>query len=130
MNNLNSTEMTNLVSKMPLPEINKSRGEKTAEDQDKSLRKACADFESIFSYYLLKSMRAASPSSSLTSFPGKDVYNMLLDQKIAEDLSHKGNGLGLQTMLYKQLARNVLTNEQGTDKQGQDAGITGLIIKG
>ena len=125
MNNLIFTEMAN--SKASLPEINQNRGKKLGEDQEKSLRKACADFESIFSYYLLKSMRAATPSSSLLSFPGKDVYNMLLDQKIAEDLSHKGHGLGLQDMLYRQLSRNIGMNEQKTDEQGQDTEKIGLI---
>jgi len=129
MNNLVSAEIANTASRAPLPEVNRVRGEKTAEEQEQSLRKACADFESIFSYYLLKSMRAVTPSSSLLSFPGKDVYNMLLDQKIAEDLSHKGNGLGLQTMLYRQLSRDAGTNEQAADKQGQSAGKAGLIRK-
>jgi Rod binding domain-containing protein len=38
--------------------------------------------------------------------PGKDTYYMLMDQKVAEDLSRKGNGLGLQKMLYEQLTKN------------------------
>jgi len=127
MSDLISKGITSMASREPVTEINKTRGEKTAEEQDQSLRKACADFESIFSYYLLKSMRAATPSSSLLSFPGKDVYNMMLDQKIAEDLSHKGNGLGLQGMLYRQLSHDVVTNEQTADKQGQSAEKAGLI---
>lgn len=129
MNNLVSAGITDMASKASLSEINKNRGAKTAEDQEKSLRKACADFESIFSYYLLKSMRAATPSTSLLSFPGKDVYNMLLDQKIAEDLSHKGQGLGLQGMLYRQLSRSIVTDEQVADKQGQGTENAGLIRK-
>lgn len=52
---------------------------------------------------------------------------MMLDQKIAEDLSHKGNGLGLQGMLYRQLSHDVVTNEQTADKQGQSAEKAGLI---
>ncbi|MDR2861203.1 MAG: rod-binding protein [Syntrophobacterales bacterium] len=122
-----SPDMTNMISKTPLTEINKGYGKKTAEDQEKSLRKACADFESIFGYYLLKSMRAVTPSSPLLSFPGKDVYNMMLDQKIAEDLSHKGHGLGLKDMLYRQFSRSMTVNEQGTDKQFRSTGKAGLV---
>jgi len=105
--------MNGLVNMAPkaLPEINGNHG--AGKDQEKSLRKACADFESIFGYYLLKSMRAATPSSSLLSFPGKDTYNMLLDQKVSEELSQKGNGLGLQEMLYRQLSRSLLTDAKG-----------------
>ena len=84
-------------------------------EQEKQLRKACADFEAIFTYYLFKSMRDTVPSSGLTDrFPGKDTYNMMMDQKIAEELSKKGNGLGLKEMLYHQLAGKVLKDEKGT----------------
>jgi peptidoglycan hydrolase FlgJ len=71
------------------------------------IKKACQDFESIFTYQLLKTMRQTVPKgSSLGSSSGKDTYYMLMDQKVAEDLSKKGNGLGLQKMLYEQLTKN------------------------
>lgn len=71
------------------------------------IKKACEDFESIFTYYLLKNMRNTIPNSTKTNtLTGKDTYNMLIDQKIAEDLSRKGNGLGLKKMLFEQLTKN------------------------
>lgn len=73
---------------------------------DKKLRKACAAFESFMIYYLLKTMRRSVPQGGLfPNTPGKDTYNMMLDQKIAEKAAErKGGGLGLQKVLYDQLS--------------------------
>ncbi len=72
------------------------------------IKKACKDFESIFAYYLLKTMRQTIPKSTtgFGNFSGKDTYTMIMDQKLAEELSNKGKGLGLQKMLYEQLTKN------------------------
>ena len=71
------------------------------------IKKACQDFESIFTYYLLKTMRQTVPKNSgFGSLSGKDTYNMIMDQKVAEDLSRRGNGLGLQKVLFEQLTKN------------------------
>lgn len=77
-----------------------------AADRDRKLRKACANFEAMFTYYLMKSMRRTVPSlSTVNRFPGKETYDMIMDQKVAEDLSSRGNGLGIQDVLYRQLSR-------------------------
>ncbi len=81
---------------------------KQKKDDLQKIKKACKDFESIFAYYLLKTMRQTVPKSAtgLSNFSGKDTYTMIMDQKLAEELSNKGNGLGLQKMLYEQLTKN------------------------
>ena len=74
--------------------------------RDKKLRQACADFESIFYFNLFKEMRSTVPKSGLLpSAPGKETYQMMFDQKIAEDLARKGEGKGIQKILYEQLRR-------------------------
>jgi flagellar protein FlgJ len=71
--------------------------------QEKKLRKACADFESIFLYQMFKTMRNTIPQSGLTNkMTGKDTYQMMMDQKISEELAKKG-GMGLQGVLFNQL---------------------------
>jgi peptidoglycan hydrolase FlgJ len=93
------------------PEGTLAKGEKktsalSSAAQDKKLRQACADFESIFFSNLFKEMRRTIPQSGLLPpSPGKDMYQMMLDQKIAEDLSKRGEGMGLQKLLYEQLRR-------------------------
>jgi Rod binding domain-containing protein len=71
--------------------------------QEKKLRKACADFESIFLYQMFKTMRNTVPQGGLTNrMTGKDTYQMMMDQKVSEELANKG-GMGLQGVLYNQL---------------------------
>jgi len=74
--------------------------------EEQKLKKVCADFESLFVYNLLQTMRKTIPKgdSSMQSF-GKETYNMMFDQKVAEELSHTGGGMGLQKILYNQLKK-------------------------
>ena len=72
-------------------------------EKEKKLKKVCADFESIFIYHMLKKMRSTVPRNGLVNgMTGKDTYQMMMDQKVSEDLSNKG-GLGLQKMLFNQI---------------------------
>ena len=80
---------------------------KDRKEELQKIKKVCQDFESIFTYYLLKNMRQTIPKSqNVVSSSSKDTYNMIMDQKIAEDFSRRGNGLGLQRMLYEQMTRD------------------------
>ncbi len=72
---------------------------------DKKLEKACADFEAIFISYMFKNMRSTIPESGLNNFPGKDLYNAMIDQKVAEDLAERG-GIGIKDSLIRQLNGN------------------------
>jgi flagellar protein FlgJ len=91
------------VTAAPLPD-----GSMTNErpGKDERLRKACADFESLFIYYMFKTMHKTVPESGLLNkISGKDTYEMMMDQKVSEDLSKKG-GLGLQKMLFNQINKS------------------------
>ena len=78
-----------------------------SEADRKKLKKACADFESLFIYQLFKGMRQSIPQSGLMGkMPGKDTYEMMLDQKIADEMATKRDGIGLQKMLLEQMDRN------------------------
>lgn len=82
-----------------------SIAEKQAAEKEKKLKKACADFESILVYYLFKSMRKTVPASGLLDkSAGKDTYTMMMDQKVAEDVATRGDGLGIQKVLFRQLS--------------------------
>jgi flagellar protein FlgJ len=80
-----------------------SRKMKERAEQEEKLKKACADFESIFIYNMLQKMRSTVPKSGLlTEMQGKGTYNAMIDQKVAEDMAKNG-GLGLQKMLFDQI---------------------------
>ncbi len=78
---------------------------KYSKEDLKKLKKACADFESIFTYELLKTMRKTVPENKNGMNYGKDTYTMIMDQKLAESISNHGNGMGLQKVLYEQFTK-------------------------
>jgi len=82
-------------------------GQQASGISEEKLKKACADFEAVFINYMMKTMRRTIPQSGLNNFPGKDIYDTMVDQKVAEDLSKKNGGIGLQKMLLRQLNRSV-----------------------
>ena len=88
--------------------------------KDKDLRKACKEFESLFTYELLKSMRKTVEKCDLFhGGEGEEIYESMLDQ----ELSKKMGGYGvnsLSEMLYEQLSsRNSSTTGQ-ENYQGHD----------
>lgn len=84
--------------------------------QEKQLKKVCADFESMLVFQLLKTMRQTIPKNGLLKpSQGKETYEMMMDQKIADDLAHKGKGLGLQEMLYNQISKQNVKKLKSSD---------------
>jgi len=84
-----------------------------SEEEEKKLKKACADFEAIFISLMFRTMRQTVPTSGyFKAMPGKDVYTMMMDQKLAEELAHRGGGLGIQKMLYNQLNKPIKTDKE------------------
>lgn len=74
----------------------------TSEDQ-KELRKACADFEAIFTSIFLKAARrSVSQGGVFGNSNESKIYNSILDEKMAGQ-SALGSGMGLGEMLYQQL---------------------------
>jgi flagellar protein FlgJ len=93
----------------------KAQAERTATDEkartekEQKLKKVCRDFESILVYQLLKTMRQSIPKGGILGGSyGKDTYEMLFDKKIADDLAQNEHGLGMQKVLYNQLASKLI----------------------
>lgn len=103
-----TTAKTGLMNQsMPQRGMGKLEGQVPV-DKEGKLKKTCADFESILVYYMFKAMRQSIPKSGyLKESPGKDAYNMMLDQKVAEELANKGKGAGLQNALFEQLKNSL-----------------------
>ena len=77
-------------------------------EADKSLqemREAARQFESYFTFMLLKEMRKSIPKDGiLSSGLGHDIYQSMYDEAIAEEMSKTG-GLGLSKALMDQYLR-------------------------
>lgn len=72
-------------------------------DFPEKMKEACADFESLFLSYMLKTMRAgiAQSGASGQSHESGLMYSML-DEKLSEQIAESG-GIGLGDMLYEKL---------------------------
>ncbi len=80
----------------------------TPGNQKDKLKQACAEFESLFLNYLLKSMRASVPEGGFVE-QGEEskMLKSMLDTKLADEISANG-GLGLGEIIYQQLkGRNI-----------------------
>jgi Rod binding domain-containing protein len=69
------------------------------------LRRVCKEFESIFTYEILKSMRRTVEKGDLFhGGQGEEIYESLLDQELAKSIAGKGPH-SLAEQLYRQLKR-------------------------
>jgi len=73
---------------------------------EKELREACQEFESIFLSMMYKQMKASVPRSDLIPGGlGRDIFESMLDDALMQQASKRG--IGLADVLYKQLHRNM-----------------------
>ncbi len=78
---------------------------------EKQLKKACQDFESIFMSMMFKSMRATVDKSSLvTEDQGTEIFQGMLDDELTKNASEAG-GIGLANMLFDQLKKQLPDNK-------------------
>ena len=73
-------------------------------DSEKEMEKVARDFESVFVNKLLESMRKAIPKSGLLDSSALDMYQSMMDQEMAKNMSER-KGMGLGEMIYKDLSR-------------------------
>ena len=71
-------------------------------DSEKDMEKVARDFESVFVNKLLESMRKAVPKSGLLDSSALDMYQSMMDQEMAKNMSER-KGMGLGEMVYKDL---------------------------
>ncbi|NTV10156.1 MAG: flagellar assembly peptidoglycan hydrolase FlgJ [Zoogloea sp.] len=76
---------------------------KTKDNSPEGVRAAARQFEALFMQQVLKSMRDASPQDGMFNSDETRMYQSLLDQQLATQLSTGGKGTGLAAMIEKQL---------------------------
>ncbi len=91
---------------------------KKVDQGNKDLKKACQEFESIFTYQLLKSMRRTIEKSDLFhGGQGEEIYESLLDQELAKNVSASDYN-SLANLIYQQFKRE----DPSGIGQGEDIG--------
>lgn len=70
---------------------------------EKQLKQACQDFESIFLGMMMKNMRATVQKSDfLPEDQGTEIFQGMLDDELTKNAAESG-GIGLAKLLYSQL---------------------------
>ena len=77
-------------------------GAPNADFQRKRLQDSCREFESILTGSLFKSMRESLPGADDEPDSARGIYEEMLDNCLAKELSRTGN-LGVGDMLYGKL---------------------------
>ncbi|MEA3297158.1 MAG: transglycosylase SLT domain-containing protein [candidate division Zixibacteria bacterium] len=102
----------------------KGRKTNTLEAEKERLHKATEEFESFFTYYMLKTMRKTIPKNSLTSQAplsggtGKDIFTDLFDMELARNIS-QGKGQSISDLLYNSMEK-LVDAEFGQTKDTKD----------
>lgn len=114
-NTLDSVQTTR--AKSSEDEFEKRLKAATEKGDDSELKQVCKEFESIFISMLYKQMRATVPKSDyLQSDSATEIYNSMLDDNLCDAASQKGIGLG--DMMYKQMSKQYLKQEDTLDTSG------------
>jgi len=91
------------------------------------LKKACQDFESIFIYYMLKTMRSASASSTLFGKGmGAEIFMQMFDQGLSEKMATTGQ-FGIWQNLYDKYSTHVAP-VQGKGQNARPAETPEIIV--
>ncbi len=86
---------------------------KIIDERDNRLKKACREFESVFTYEMLKSMRSSIEKCDL--FHGgqaEEIYESMLDQELSKNMAGKGSN-SIAELLYQQLKNIDLMSGKG-----------------
>jgi flagellar protein FlgJ len=84
---------------------------------DKELKSACQQFESIMLDMMYKQMKATVTKSDLIeSDPGTEIFQSMLDENLMGQASKTGS-FGLAESLYKQLSKQTKAGGNGNGIQ-------------
>lgn len=89
--------------------------------EKQKLKRACEDFETIMTTYLLKSMNDTVLRTESEAFgSGRDLYEGMMVESVAAQLSHT-QGIGLARLLYEQLEPGLEARKTGPNLMGAES---------
>ena len=119
------SSISHLVLRDKLQEENLVKGHQKDESKqdEKRLKEACAEFESLFIYQLMKQMRKTIVKSGLTGGgKGEEIFTGMMDEELSKQMSSK-QGLGLKDVLIEQLTgrrENILPESIATQNYSKN----------
>ena len=99
MTNVNSTNINTKTKNIE----NKANSSVLSED-DKKLKEACQEFESIFVGMMLKQMRKTVIESGFTEkSSGREIFEGMYDEEMSKNISKNEEGIGLAKVIYESM---------------------------
>lgn len=81
---------------------------KAENSEDAKLKKACQDFEAVFTSYMLKTMRSTVPQDNSGAFGNqRDIFNSMFDQTLSTEISRSRKPIGIGDALYRDLSKKI-----------------------
>ena len=113
----------NIFSKMTEKNLERLRNESSFGKlgSEKGIEKVSRDFESVFLHKLLTAMRKTVPKSGLLDSFASDMYQSMMDEEIAKEMSTK-KGMGMGEMIYNELS-HINRVSRGQSIQSTYAGL-------
>jgi flagellar protein FlgJ len=104
MNILPNNNITNVGKD---PSAIKQRAENLkANSEDKELMDVCKEFESIFTYMMLKEMKKSIPDDGfIEKSQGTRVFEEMYLEELSKEMSSEDNGIGIAKMIYEQFKK-------------------------
>ena len=95
----------NIFSQMTEKNLERLRNESSFGKlgSEKGIEKVSRDFESVFLHKLLTAMRKTVPKSGLLDSFASDMYQSMMDEEIAKEMSTK-KGMGMGEIIYNELS--------------------------
>ncbi|HHW47945.1 MAG TPA: flagellar biosynthesis protein FlgJ [Clostridiaceae bacterium] len=120
-NKLISNTIESAKNEMVHDDFEKRLQDAVKNKDEKELKKVCREFEGIILDMMYKQMKATVPRSTfLPSDPGREIFESMLDEQLMSEASKRGS-FGLADMLYKQLSRNLKSDEKPTEEGEQNS---------
>jgi flagellar protein FlgJ len=96
-----------------------------SEKQDRALKKACQDFESLLVAQMLHSMRSTVEKSDLFGSRDKEeLWQGMMDDEVAKQISRTG-AFGIGDLIYRQLSAKSLTPDPSVPLRRESTGAGG-----
>ena len=110
---------------MDISAINSATLNKPTQNDDiKKLRETAQSFEAYFISTLIKSMRESTIKSGFMSGGnGGETYQGMLDDKIAEAMAKRGNGIGIGNLLFKSFIKLYKDHGGHDGEEGKQKGL-------
>jgi flagellar protein FlgJ len=98
-----SLQITSYVLQEPSSTETSKASKNVTDSENKKLKQACKDFESIFLGYMLKSMRKTVEKNELMgNRQEEELFQDMMDDEICKSAADT-NSIGIADTLYKQL---------------------------